>query len=233
MTRAIAGISAVFGIVLAGTLAVTAQGQATGQAAASRPAQSTAANAPTFTKDVAPVLYKHCTSCHRPGEIAPMSLLTYEEARPGPAPFAKRSTNGTMPPWHADPAHGKWQNDRRLSAAEKDVITLGRRRRAAGRSAGPAARSDLRGGLGDRAARPRRAMDTAYDVPAQRRDPVSVLRGRDQLHRGQVGPSPRDSAGRAIGRPPRAGLRARSGHDRHRGAFRPAESSGRSRVAAG
>ena len=38
--------------------------------------------APTFTKDVAPILYKNCTACHRPGEIAPMSLLTYEDARP-------------------------------------------------------------------------------------------------------------------------------------------------------
>jgi hypothetical protein len=79
-------------------------------------------SAPTFTKDVAPVLYKHCTSCHRPGEIAPMSLLTYEEARPWARAIAARVADGTMPPWHADPAHGKWQNDRRLSAQEKDII---------------------------------------------------------------------------------------------------------------
>ena len=40
------------------------------------------ADAPTFSKDVAPILYKNCTNCHRPGEIAPMSLLTYKDARP-------------------------------------------------------------------------------------------------------------------------------------------------------
>ena len=79
-------------------------------------------NAPTFSKDVAPVLYKHCTSCHRPGEIAPMSLLTYEEARPWARAIAARTADGTMPPWHADPAHGKWMNDRRLSAQEKEII---------------------------------------------------------------------------------------------------------------
>src|SRR6187455_2401004 len=45
-------------------------------------AQSQSASAPTFSKDVAPILYANCTSCHRPGEIAPMSLLTYADARP-------------------------------------------------------------------------------------------------------------------------------------------------------
>jgi hypothetical protein len=79
--------------------------------------------APTFSKDVAPVLYQHCTTCHRPGEIAPMSLLTYEEARPWARAIRDRVVNGTMPPWHADPAHGKFRNDRRLSDQEKDVIT--------------------------------------------------------------------------------------------------------------
>ena len=123
MTRAIAGLSAVFGIVLVGSLAVPlAQSQATGTATASRPAQTTS-NAPTFSKDVAPVLYEHCTTCHRPGEVAPMSLLTYEEARPWARAIRENVTNGTMPPWHADPAHGKWKNDRRLSDAEKDVIS--------------------------------------------------------------------------------------------------------------
>ena len=56
-----------------------------GAAALGRTAPEVAAQAPavpTFTKDVAPILYKHCVSCHRPGEIAPMSLLTYEAARP-------------------------------------------------------------------------------------------------------------------------------------------------------
>jgi hypothetical protein len=125
-------------------------------------------NAPTFSKDVAPVLYTHCTGCHRPGEIAPMSLLTYEEARPWARAIAARVADGTMPPWHADPAHGKWKNDRRLSAQEKDIIA---RWSAAGAP---------QGNPGDLPARPTYAqgwqigqpdvvvsMERPYELPAQ------------------------------------------------------------------
>ena len=57
---------------------------------------------PTFTRDVAPILYKNCTTCHRPGEIAPMSLLTYEDARPYAKAIREEVGEGHMPPWHAD-----------------------------------------------------------------------------------------------------------------------------------
>jgi hypothetical protein len=77
---------------------------------------------PTFSKDVAPIFYANCTNCHRPGEIAPMSLLTYKDARPWARSIADRVVRGTMPPWHADPAHGQFLNDRRLSDAEKGAI---------------------------------------------------------------------------------------------------------------
>src|SRR5579862_5735662 len=77
---------------------------------------------PTFSKDVAPIFYKSCTNCHRPGEIAPMSLLTYRDARPWASSIRQRVGSGVMPPWHADPAHGTFLNDRRLSDAEKDTI---------------------------------------------------------------------------------------------------------------
>src|SRR5437867_12441129 len=77
---------------------------------------------PTFSKDVAPILYNNCTNCHRTGEIGPMSLLTYADARPWARSIATRVSNGTMPPWHADPAHGEFLNDRRLSNAERDTI---------------------------------------------------------------------------------------------------------------
>src|SRR5262245_47101691 len=82
---------------------------------------STAA-VPTFTKDIAPIFYKNCTSCHRPGEIAPMSLLTYSDTRPYIRAIGTQVSRGTMPPWHADPAHGDFLNDRRLSAQDKDTI---------------------------------------------------------------------------------------------------------------
>jgi hypothetical protein len=80
------------------------------------------ANAPTFNKEVAPILFARCTSCHRPGEIAPMSLLTYEDARAWARSIGKQVALGTMPPWHAESAYGPFVNDRRLTAAEKDTI---------------------------------------------------------------------------------------------------------------
>jgi hypothetical protein len=85
-------------------------------------AQGAGASGPTFTKDVAPIFYKNCTTCHRPGEIAPMSLLTYSDTRPWLRAITTQVTRGTMPPWHADPGHGEFLNDRRLNTAEKDTI---------------------------------------------------------------------------------------------------------------
>ena len=85
-------------------------------------AQAQKPAAPTFSKEVAPILYKNCTNCHRPGEIAPMSLLTYKDARPWAKSIATNVSKGTMPPWHADPAHGEFLNDRRLSAADRNTV---------------------------------------------------------------------------------------------------------------
>ena len=65
---------------------------------ATRTAQPAAAASPTFTKDVAPILYKNCASCHRPGDIAPMSLLTYEQARPWAKAIREQVATGQMPP---------------------------------------------------------------------------------------------------------------------------------------
>jgi mono/diheme cytochrome c family protein len=77
---------------------------------------------PTFSKDVAPILYKNCTNCHRPGEIGPMPLVSFSDARPWAKAIANRVTDGTMPPWHADPAHGQFANDRRLSDKDRETI---------------------------------------------------------------------------------------------------------------
>ena len=86
-----------------------------------RTAQTTATS-PSFTKDVAPILYKHCASCHRPGDIAPMSLLTYEQARPWAKAIREQVASGQMPPWHAAESHGTFSNDRRLSEQEKATL---------------------------------------------------------------------------------------------------------------
>jgi len=76
----------------------------------------------TFNKDVAPIFYANCVQCHRAGEIAPMSLMTYKEARPWARSIREKVTTREMPPWHADPRHGAFSNDRRL--AQKDVDTI-------------------------------------------------------------------------------------------------------------
>src|SRR5436190_18943253 len=94
---------------------------AAGQLQAQSPAPTPAA-APTFSKDVAPVFYKNCTSCHRPGEIGPMALVTYQDARPWARSIAAKMASGARPPWHADPANGEFVNDRRLSSTDKETI---------------------------------------------------------------------------------------------------------------
>src|SRR5271154_48892 len=73
---------------------------------------------PTFTKDVAPILQKHCQTCHRPGEAAPFSMLTYEETRPWAATIKMVVTQKIMPPWFADPHYGHFSNERSLTAVE-------------------------------------------------------------------------------------------------------------------
>jgi hypothetical protein len=83
---------------------------------------SSSAAIPTFNTDVAPILYKHCTQCHRPGEIAPMSLLTYEAARPWARSIRDKVTEGSMPPWHADAPSGTFENERRLTDQERRTL---------------------------------------------------------------------------------------------------------------
>jgi len=76
----------------------------------------------TFTKDVAPVLQKNCQGCHRPGEAAPMPLLTYQQARPWAKAMKEAVLLKKMPPWFADPHYGKFRNDRSLSQKEIDTL---------------------------------------------------------------------------------------------------------------
>src|SRR5215468_2889599 len=78
---------------------------------------------PVFSKDIAPILYQHCASCHRAGQIAPMSLLSYEEVRPWAASIREKVALGAMPPWHSAAPVGQFSNDRRLSDAEKALIS--------------------------------------------------------------------------------------------------------------
>lgn len=112
LVSAILAGSAVALIAFAGATVVTAQKAQT----PSTPA--------TFTKDVAPILYRDCIRCHRPGEIAPMSLLTYTDARPWARSIKERVSKREMPPWFLDRNIGiqKYKNDPSLTDAEIDTI---------------------------------------------------------------------------------------------------------------
>jgi len=76
----------------------------------------------TFHKDVEPILQKACQECHRAGEIGPMPLLTYQQARPYARGIKAAVLKGSMPPWPADPHYGKFSNDRSLTKAEIDTL---------------------------------------------------------------------------------------------------------------
>ena len=76
----------------------------------------------SFSKDVAPIVFKSCVECHRPGEAAPFSMLSYKDARPWAKSIREKVANRTMPPWHADPHVGEWTNDRRLTQGEIDTV---------------------------------------------------------------------------------------------------------------
>jgi hypothetical protein len=81
-----------------------------------------AAEPVTFYRDVAPILQRNCQECHRPGEIGPMSLLTYEDARKAAKRMGEALTLGTMPPWFADPGVNHFANDRTLSPADLQTV---------------------------------------------------------------------------------------------------------------
>ncbi len=108
-------------VVLLGTLAVAA----TTMHAAGLPALSEGAPAavPTFTKDVAPIIFNNCATCHRAGEVAPMTFLSYEDVRPWAKVIKTKVQAREMPPWGADPDHSlKMRNDRSLSKQQIDTI---------------------------------------------------------------------------------------------------------------
>jgi hypothetical protein len=81
------------------------------------------AAAVTYSKDVAPILNEKCVSCHRPGEVAPMSLRSFEEARPYARAIKEKVASRQMPPWFADPAIGSFSNDPSLTPQEIATIS--------------------------------------------------------------------------------------------------------------
>ena len=104
--------AAVAGVVLAGL------------AAGGGPAQAAAETPVTFARDIAPLLQRHCQTCHRPGSMAPMALVTYAETRPWARAIRNRVVAREMPPWHLDKTVGIQQfvNDISLSDAQIDLV---------------------------------------------------------------------------------------------------------------
>ena len=97
-----------------------------GVAAAPTPASAADAGKKniTFAKDVAPILQQKCQVCHHPGAMGPMSLMTYEQARPWARSIRKRVAEREMPPWHIDKTIGiqQYKNDRSLSDEQMATI---------------------------------------------------------------------------------------------------------------
>src|SRR6266436_8580236 len=83
---------------------------------------SAAKEATSFSEDVAPIIFKHCTECHRPGEAAPFSLMTYQDVRAHGRLIASVIASRRMPPWKAAPADYPIKNERRLS--DGDIATI-------------------------------------------------------------------------------------------------------------
>src|SRR6187455_3312742 len=113
-----------FGRVIAAATIVVVS--ACGRAPAPQEKAASTSSAPsgqvTFTRDVAPILFANCAPCHRPGQVAPFSLLTYADARERSEKIATATRTRHMPPWLPMPGFGTFLNERRLTDA--DVATI-------------------------------------------------------------------------------------------------------------
>ena len=167
---------------------------------------NTTNSAPTFYKDVLPVLQNNCQECHRPGEAAPMSFLTYESTRPWAKAIKAAVVTKKMPPWFADPNHGRFANDRDSCRARKaDPDLMGGRRCSGRRSEGRSQARPIHGRLGDSEARRRVRHGPRFRHPRLGHYRLSVHRHPDAFHGRSV-----DSVCRSAS----AGPRARASHHR-------------------
>src|SRR5262249_39095277 len=80
------------------------------------------AEQPSYNKDIAPILWKNCAACHRPGEVGPFSLLTYKDAAKRARYLEEVTRSRRMPPWKAEPGFGSFLDERRLSQPEIERI---------------------------------------------------------------------------------------------------------------
>ena len=98
----------------------------TGLLATATPASAQGDGPATFTKDVLPILQRSCQRCHRPGSVAPMSLLTYEDVRPWARAIRDRTAQREMPPWYVEPNVGVRSFKEDPSLSDEEITTIGR-----------------------------------------------------------------------------------------------------------
>jgi mono/diheme cytochrome c family protein len=119
------GVAATLGLTcaLAGAVAFATRPSAKADKGTAKPAGSVPhkKGALTFTKDIAPILLQNCASCHRPGEIGPFPLLSYQDAKKRAAQLVAVTESRYMPPWHAD-SHGEFLDERKLSADQIGML---------------------------------------------------------------------------------------------------------------
>ena len=76
----------------------------------------------TFSGSIAGILHRHCAGCHHDGQPAPFNLVTYQDARKRAKQILAMVDRGLMPPWLAEPGHGEFSNERRLTAEERELL---------------------------------------------------------------------------------------------------------------
>jgi hypothetical protein len=104
------------------TVPAVAPGQAKATGRVTMNANESPGTAVTYSSDVAAILHSRCATCHRPGQVAPFSLLTFEQARRWAPAIAEVIEDRRMPPWHADPNYGRFANDRSLTDHERVIL---------------------------------------------------------------------------------------------------------------
>src|SRR5437763_11421101 len=78
--------------------------------------------APTFAKDIAPIIWANCAGCHHAGEVAPFTLTSYDDVKKRAKQIARITHSRVMPPWKAEPGFGEFQDERRLSDQQIGLI---------------------------------------------------------------------------------------------------------------
>lgn len=96
--------------------------RAEGRKSSSLSTAASGTSAVTYAMDVAPILHHKCATCHRQGQVAPFSLLSYEQARRWAISIGEVIADHRMPPWHADPRYGRFANDRSLTGRERSLL---------------------------------------------------------------------------------------------------------------